>query len=86
MWYVFVIPFVIFFVVFLFIAKSFFRSHKHAKDTMEDMVHTITAYAEKQVEETLAQPKEETKICEYCGSTVASGSKKCDSCGAKVKK
>ena len=86
MWYVFVIPFAIFFIVFLVIAKHFFNVHRHNDDTMEDMISTISAYAEKQVQETFEQPKEETKTCEYCGSTIPANSKKCDSCGAKVKK
>ena len=85
MWYVFVIPFAIFFIVFLIIAKSFFRSHKRAKDSMEDMIHTISAYAEQHVEE-IAEHKEETKICEYCGSSIPANSAQCDSCGAKIKK
>ena len=47
MWYVFVIPFAIFFIVFLVIAKHFFNVHRHNDDTMEDMISTISAYAEK---------------------------------------
>lgn len=90
MWYVFVIPFIIFFIVFLVIVKNFFRAHKHTGDTMEDMITTISAYAEKQMEDTMKEidnsSREQTKTCEYCGSTISAGSSQCDSCGAKVKK
>ena len=86
MWYIPIIAFGIFFVIFLAIAISAFRSHKHTGDTMRNMINTVSAYAEKEIENVFNPPKEETKICEYCGSTIPNGNTKCNSCGAKAKK
>ena len=68
------------------IAISAFKSHKKAGDTMQNMINTVSAYAEKEIQEIIEQPIEETKTCEYCGSTMSAHSSQCDSCGAKVKK
>ena len=86
MWYVFIIPFVAFFITFLCIAGSVFRAHKHSNDTMQDMVNTISAYAEKEVQQAFTTKHEETKTCEYCGSKISNNNSKCDSCGAKGNK
>ena len=85
----FFLPFIIFgvfFVVFFMIIVSAVKSHKQTGDTMQNMINTVSAYAEKQMQEAFEQPQEETKTCEYCGSTISFGSTKCNACGAKVKK
>ena len=95
MWYIFVIPFIIFFVVFLIIAKNFFHLHKHngndgdiidMAESMQEMINTITIYDENEDKEEPKPIVEQTKTCEYCGSTVSIRDTKCDSCGATVKK
>ncbi len=86
MWFIFVIPFVVFFVIFLLIAKHFFHPHKMLDDAV-DMANTVSAYAEQIKTELEPEPEPvKEKICEYCGSTIAEGNSKCDSCGAKIKK
>ena len=89
----FFLPFVIFgvfFVVFLVIGLNAFKSHKHTTDTMTNMINTVSAYAEKQTtdisQQADNQAKQETKICEYCGSIISANETKCNSCGAKIKK
>lgn len=84
----FLIPIIVFVIAFLFIASVAFSSFKKAKKTTDKATPVIeqrfnehlnkitTANTEKPVE----------KVCEYCGSTIASGTNKCDSCGAKAKK
>ncbi len=85
-----IIIFGVFFIVFLIIGLSAFKSHKHVGDTMQDMINTVSAYAEKEFNNAIEQldnkPHEKQKTCEYCGSAISAGSSKCDSCGAKVKK
>ncbi len=83
MWFVFIVPLIIFFAIFLGIAKSIFFSHKSAEKDMQDMVTTISAYAEKSAE--IQQEIVKEKICEYCGAKVPHGVNKCTSCGASVK-
>lgn len=85
----FMLPFIIFgifFVVFLMIAISIFKSHQKTGDTMANMINTVSAYAENEIEKAFEPPKQETKTCEYCGSIISADSTKCDSCGAKAKK
>ena len=85
----FALPFIIFgvfFVVFLMIGISAFKTHKKTGETMQNMINTVSAYAEKELQKTFEQPKPQTKTCEYCGSTISEGSNKCEACGAKVKK
>lgn len=86
MWFMFVIPFIIFFIVFLMLALHLFRGHKHSKETMQNMVNTISAYAEREKQVQPVTPKEIEHFCEYCGSNVNVNDKKCASCGAKIKK
>ncbi len=86
MWFMFVVPFIIFFIVFTFIVRSFIRSHKSTDIIIRQTGSTISAFAEEKIENVIEKPKEETKVCEYCGSVVANNSVKCNSCGAKVKK
>ena len=93
MWFMFfVIPFVVFFVIFLSIAINIFHGHKHITDTtMKNIINTantISAYAEQKDYDYVnhVKAKEENKTCEYCGSVVKNGSNKCDACGAKIKK
>jgi len=89
MWFMFVVPFIVFFIIFLSVAINMFHSHKNSGYTIQNMVNTISAYAEQQKEnEEVEKPqiKEENKICEYCGSVVKNKSDKCGSCGAKIKK
>ena len=89
MWFMFVVPFIVFFVIFLSVAINIFHGHKHTGDTIQNMVNTISAFAEQQKEDDIVkytQPKQENRTCEYCGSSVKSNSNKCDACGAKLKK
>ena len=86
MWFMFVVPFVIFFVVFLMIAFSIFRGHKHTSDTMQNMINTVSAYAEKEVEKIFKEVEPQNKTCEYCGATLDNNATKCNACGAKAKK
>ena len=94
MWFMFVIPFVIFFVVFLFIAKSMFRSHKKVGDTMQKMIEHNVNKADNEIIEVYipvtpaqpVEPKHEEVICEYCGESVHDGQRACPSCGARVKR
>ena len=53
---------------------------------MTNMINTVSASVQQEINKVLEQPKEENKVCEYCGSTIPADSTKCDSCGAKVKK
>ena len=47
MWYMFVVPFIIFFFVFLFIAYRIFRSNKkEPEDSMENMITPVVAPSE----------------------------------------
>jgi len=85
MWFMFVVPFIVFIVIFLSIAINMFFGHRNTGDTMRDMVNTISAYAEQKTQETFKEVKED-KTCEYCGAIIKKNSNKCDSCGAKVKK
>ncbi|MFQ6724030.1 MAG: hypothetical protein ACLRFE_01670 [Clostridia bacterium] len=87
MWIFPFLVFGIFFAVFLIIAISIFKSHKHSGDTMQNMINTISAYAEKEIEHHVKQLDADNteKTCEYCGSKISNGSNKCDACGAKVK-
>ena len=83
MWFMFVIPFVIFFVVFLMIAINMFRGHHKNIDTMQTMIEDV---ARKNIEvhsHNIEQKYE--KMCEYCGSKIASGENRCGSCGAGIK-
>lgn len=84
-----IIPFVtfgVFFTVFLIIGFSAFKLHKRTGDTMKNMINTVSVRFENEMQKAFGQPKDETKICEYCGSTISANSAKCDACGAKVKK
>ena len=86
-----IIIFGIFFMVFLIIGLSIFKSHKHIveknKDTMIDIINTISANSDELIiGEVVEDNKQETRICEYCGSSIPVNSAKCDSCGAKIKK
>ena len=91
MWFMFVVPFVIFFGIFLFVAFSIFGTHKKVENTTKDIIPTISAYPETYepvevfVPVTHVETKEETYICEYCGSKIKLGETKCESCGAKLK-
>jgi hypothetical protein len=80
-----IIIFGVFFIVFLIIGLSIFKSHKHTVDTMTTMITTVARNVEGNMD-IKTEPKEESKICEYCGSSIPSNSAKCNSCGAKVKK
>ena len=87
MWFMFVIPFIIFFVIFLSIVGSFFKSHHKVGDIklpdVDTIFDTVSAYAEKQVENL---PKlEQEQVCEYCGSTVKTDETKCMTCRTKIK-
>ena len=86
MWFMFVIPFIIFFVVFLMIAFSFFRGHKQTGESMQHMINTVSAYAEQEVEKMFKELEPQNKTCEYCGATLDNNAIKCNSCGAKTKK
>lgn len=91
MWFMFVVPFAIFFVIFLAVAFSFFGTHKKVKDITKEVTTTISAFPETFepidifVPVKPVEPKEEDRFCEYCGSKIKSGENKCDACGAKVK-
>ena len=80
-----IVVFIVFFVVFLSIALTFSKSHKQVDNTIKDIVTTVSAYAEKNIEQLKEEVKKD-KICEYCGSTISADSAKCSFCGAKVKK
>jgi len=85
----FVLPFIIFgifFVTFLMIAISAFKTHKRTSDTIQDMINTASIHLENETQNLFEQPKEEFKVCEYCGSRVSATSLECSSCGAKIKK
>ena len=85
----FFLPFIIFslfFIAFLVIALSAFKNHKKTTDTMTNMINTVSAYAENEIEKAFDEPKQETKVCEYCGSIISANETKCNSCGAKIKK
>ena len=84
MWFMFVIPFVIFIVIFLSIAGSMFGSHQKNVESMQTMVEEITR---KKMEGLATQTPLDNAdhICEYCGSKIAEGEKKCAACGAGVK-
>ena len=87
MWFVFVIPLIIFFAIFLSIARAMFFSHKSAEKNMKDMVATISAFAtENNVDNEHYDEQPKGKVCEYCGATVPAGQSKCSACGAKVEK
>lgn len=84
-----IMPFAIFgvfFIVFLMIAVRTAKLHKKAGKTISNIFETVSSNVEQQIENRLGQSKEETKTCEYCGSTIPADSSKCDSCGAKIKK
>lgn len=83
MWFVFVIPLIIFFVIFLAVAKSIFFSHKSAQKDIQDMVMTISAYTQNNTE--VKQEVAVEKVCEYCGAKLPNGADKCPSCGASKK-
>lgn len=83
MWFVFIVPLIIFFVIFLGIAKSIFLSHKSAEKNIQDMVTTISAYADKT--SSVEQEIIKEVVCEYCGAKVPDGASKCQACGASVK-
>lgn len=82
------IPIGVFVVAFLFIASVAFSSFKKAKKTTDKVIPVI----EQRLNEHLSKistdttPKPVERVCEYCGSTIANGANKCDSCGAKAKK
>ena len=82
------IPIGVFVVAFLFIASVAFSSFKKAKKTTDKAVTVIEQRfhdsLSKMPTATAAKPVE--RVCEYCGSTIANGANKCDSCGAKAKK
>lgn len=85
----FILPFIvfgIFFVVFLVIVLNIFKSHKHTGDTMQNMINTVSARMEHEIQKVFEQPKDETRICEYCGSTISANATQCEACGAKVSK
>ena len=86
MWFMFVIPFGIFFVVFLMIAISMFKGHKTVGDSMQNMINTVSAYAEQQAQKEIKPIEPQTKTCEYCGATLDAKATQCQSCGAKTKK
>ena len=93
MWFVFVIPFVMFFVVFLFIAKNLFKSHKVDKDTMQNMIEKDSIYnSQPEVtneyapadSEQVIEIKDKEFLCDYCGKKVNPGQTACSSCGARL--
>ena len=90
MWFMFVIPFIMFFITFLTIVFTTIRAHNHSKSATKSSPTTISRHPESieiYVPVTpIQQPKEDVKTCEYCGSKIKSGETKCDACGAKVKK
>ena len=86
MWFMFVIPFIIFFTIFLGIVGSMFRSHQKNGDSMQTMIEEV---ARKRMEDLSSQatPAEPVQcICEYCGSKVGPNENRCSACGAGVKK
>ena len=91
MWFMFVFPFIIFFVVFLGIITTFFKTHKQVGDIKSKVSQTISAFPETYepieifVPVTPKEPKIEYVVCEYCGSKVKSSELKCNACGAKIK-
>lgn len=97
MWFMFVIPFVIFFIVFLMIAKSMFRSHKKTVERMRNMVKNASGDGDQEVVEVYipvqsiqqnqaeaSKPKE--IVCDYCGERVSESKSECPSCGARLRK
>lgn len=91
MWFVFVIPFVVFFVIFLSIAKKLFKGHRSDEDSMNKMLEEQSYeeppkgdIVELYIPAQLAQEKEEYKTCEYCGERVPAEKRECPSCGARL--
>ena len=88
MWFMFVIPFVVFFVVFLVIATNAFKVHKNVKDAInKEFDKEIKSRANETVIFVPTQTVQaERHACEYCGSEVNDDDKKCNSCGARIKR
>ena len=84
MWFMFVIPFVVFFIIFLLVAISIFKTHKKGGDTIQNMINSSADFIENEIKQVFAPKKEETKTCEYCGSTMPANSTQCNGCGAKT--
>ena len=85
MWYIPFIAFGIFFVIFLAIIISGFKTHKRTTDTIKNVFTTVSTNIESEIQKAFEPQKEETRTCDYCGSSVSVASLKCDSCGAKIK-
>lgn len=83
MWYLFVIPFAVFFIFFLAVSLTVFS---HGKKIHKEAKRQIEIVLEQPEEIVVGQELEKPEIhCDYCGEVVADGQKKCSSCGARVK-
>ena len=80
------IPIGVFIVAFLFIASVAFSTFKKSRKTVNKVIPIVEQQFSEQVSKTIVSEKSESKVCEYCGSTISNGVTECDSCGAKVKK
>ena len=86
MWFMFVFPFIMFFIIFTAVVFNMIRVHKASGDSVKKIINTVSAYAEQQEAKEIKPVEPQTKTCEYCGASIDAKAMKCDSCGAKAKK
>jgi len=85
MWFMFVIPFITFFIIFFSMVTSFFKAHKKTSETIEKTIPTILLGVEYTGKEAKEEKPEQIE-CEYCGEVALHEDTKCRACGARLKR